>query len=79
MTAAHAPVTKEERDALRANMCQRIKDIGTAREAIIATKQASGVMDCPICKTGKLGFSVARSNGHVHAHCSTRLCMSWME
>lgn len=79
MTTRHAPVTKEERDALRANIGQRVKDIGTAREAIIATKQGSGEIDCPICKTGKLRFSVARSNGHVHAHCSTRLCMSWME
>lgn len=79
MTTAHAPVTKEERDALRANMAQRLEQMGVAREAILATKRGSGEIDCPICKAGKLRFSVARVNGHVHAHCTTRLCMSWME
>ena len=75
----HAHVTKEERDALRANMGERIKQIGVARAALINTKQGSGEIECPICKTGKLHFSVARSNGHVHAQCTTRLCVSWME
>lgn len=75
----HAPVTKEERDALRANMDQRLEKMGIAREAILASKQASGAIDCPACKTGKLHFSVAISNGHVWANCSTRLCLSWME
>lgn len=75
----HAPPTKEERDALRANIGQRIIDIGIARQAIIDTKLGSGSIECPICKTGQLRFSVARSNGHVHAACTTRLCMQWME
>lgn len=72
-------VTKEERAELRRNSAKRFEQIGIARQAIIDTKLSSGVIDCPICKSGKLQFSVARSNGHVHAHCSTRLCMSWME
>lgn len=36
-------------------------------------------IDCPICKTGKLKFTVAAMNGHIHAICSTDGCMSWME
>lgn len=71
-------VTPEERADLRKNMGERMKQIGIARQAILDTKQPGGVMRCPICETGRLTFTVAR-NGHVHAHCSTRLCMSWME
>jgi len=39
----------------------------------------AGVMDCPICKTGKLKYSRSSYNGHVHARCSTEKCVSWME
>jgi hypothetical protein len=74
-----APVTKEERDELRSKFSERLDELGKARARIIATGLAGGEIDCDYCKTGKLRFSVARSNGHVHAHCSTRLCLSWME
>lgn len=75
----HAPPTKEERDALRANFAERLEQIGICRAAIIETGKSSGEIDCPACGKGKLRFSVARSNGHVHACCTTRLCMQWME
>ena len=39
----------------------------------------SGVMECPICKTGNLRYSRSNFNGHVHAACSTEGCVSWME
>jgi hypothetical protein len=39
----------------------------------------AGVMDCPVCKTGKLQYSRATYNGHVHARCSTADCVAWME
>ena len=38
-----------------------------------------GVMDCPVCKTGKLHYSRASCNGHVHARCSTADCVAWMQ
>lgn len=76
---AHAPITKEERDQLRANITERVASMGVARASIIATGKSTGAIDCPVCGEGKLYFSVARSNGHVHAHCTTRLCVSWME
>lgn len=38
-----------------------------------------GVMECPICKTGKLHYSRAAYNGHVHARCTTLDCVAWME
>lgn len=39
----------------------------------------NGVMDCPICVTGKLRYSRAAYNGHVHGRCSTDGCVAWME
>lgn len=36
------------------------------------------VIECPKCK-GKLHLSQASYNGHVHAHCETKGCVSWME
>jgi hypothetical protein len=38
-----------------------------------------GIMDCPVCKTGKLKYSRAGYNGHVHGRCSTNGCVAWME
>lgn len=40
---------------------------------------ASGTLPCPACKTGTLHYSVAGSNGHVHARCTTPGCANWME
>ena len=39
----------------------------------------AGEMACPVCKTGKLRYSRAGYNGHVHAACSTDTCVRWME
>lgn len=39
----------------------------------------SGLIDCPVCKTGKLGYSRAGYNGRIHARCSTDQCVAWME
>jgi hypothetical protein len=72
-------ITPEERAKLRAEWKKRLVQIGVARQAILDTKQGAGEIECPVCKSGRLRFSVARSNGHVHAKCTTRLCMSWME
>ena len=37
-------------------------------------------IDCPACGgKGTLRFSIAASNGHCHAKCSTPECVSWME
>lgn len=39
--------------------------------------RSSGQIECPKCK-GKLGYSIARSNGHVHGRCETSGCLAWM-
>ncbi len=38
-----------------------------------------GSIPCPICKTGRLAYQVASLNGHMHAACTTKGCVSWME
>lgn len=40
----------------------------------------SGVLDtCPACKTGRVQWSRSRSNGHLHAACSTPGCFAVIE
>lgn len=36
------------------------------------------VIECPQCK-GRLHLSQSSYNGHVHGHCETKDCVSWME
>lgn len=36
------------------------------------------VIECPACK-GRLHLSQSGYNGHVHGHCETEGCVSWME
>lgn len=36
------------------------------------------VIECPACN-GRLHLSQAACNGHVHGHCETAGCVSWME
>lgn len=38
----------------------------------------SEVVECPACK-GKLRLSTNAYNSHVHGHCETKGCVSWME
>lgn len=38
-----------------------------------------GIMTCPVCHVGKLRYSRAAYNGHIHAKCSTPDCVDWME
>lgn len=55
-----------------------------ARSAIVdhvkATGIAAGIIDCPVCKVGKLQYSQAVGyNDHVHALCLTLKCVGWAE
>ena len=55
----------------------------TARHAIVQVtdgrRGVHGSIACPACKSGSLTYSVAGSNGHIHARCSTDGCVAWME
>lgn len=39
----------------------------------------SGEFACPACGTGKVRWARARSNGHVHAACTTKDCFGIIE
>lgn len=58
-----------------------IKLVGAAIKAIRADaadkNRSAGQIECPKCK-GKLGYSIARINGHVHGRCETPGCLAWM-
>lgn len=41
-------------------------------------KDRREVIECPKCK-GRLHLSQSSYNGHVHGHCDTPECVSWME
>jgi len=81
--------TAEELEAENIEMAKVLKNMMTARAAIVSscggpwnrgTKSASGVIDCPVCNSEEsLRYSRAGYNGHIHASCSTEGCVSWME
>jgi hypothetical protein len=60
---------------------ETMRFMGPAIQAIRADakekSRSAGHVECPKCK-GKLGYSIARSNGHVWGKCETTGCLSWM-
>lgn len=68
---------------MSADFKQSLERIGVIRKAIIAeherTGANAGTITCPACNAGTVSWSRARSNGHVHARCSTPDCAAWME
>lgn len=76
--------TPEELDAEDARFELVLQNTATARVAIVehtgGKRGVSGAIDCPVCGNSEcLRFSVAGSNGHIHAQCQTDGCVSWME
>ena len=72
--------TEAEVDAEEAEISRRFALLAQARAAIVATKQTTGAVDCPLCKAvGALHFRRSTLNGHIHAACSTPNCLAWME
>jgi hypothetical protein len=41
-------------------------------------ESAQEIVECPVCN-GRLHLSIAACNGHVHGHCETAECVSWVE
>lgn len=58
-------------------------DVTKARAAIMVHAQnkrgVAGKLPCPVCTTGELRYSISGYNGHVHAGCTTKACVGWME
>ena len=65
----------------------RMRKLALGMEAVLPYREQArktkrgvgGEIACPACENGMLRFSIAGSNGHCHAHCSTEGCLSWME
>ena len=79
--------TPEQIEQARAETAKLFERTATARKAIVdhlggpwkkGAPAAKGSIECPHCK-GRLNFSRAGYNGHIHAACSTADCVSWME
>jgi hypothetical protein len=74
--------TAEQVAAEEAESERMLTDMLTARSGIVeqtkGKRGVSGSIICPRC-LGPLHYSVAASNGHVHARCSTADCLAWME
>lgn len=78
---------EEEALAIATERCDKAyrnaEAVGKAKEDALAKgfKKGSagrGEVPCIICN-GKIRYTVAGLNGHMHAHCTTKGCVSWME
>lgn len=74
--------TPEEVEAEVAKSNREVERVVNSRQAIVdaieATGQEHGAIDCPSCAGGSLTYRRA-SNGHIWARCSTEDCVAWME
>ena len=75
--------TQEEAEERERKVQKSMENYTTARNAIVAHTEGkrgvAGSIECPVCKTGVLRFSIAGCNGHIHAKCNSEGCVSWME
>ena len=39
----------------------------------------AATVDCPVCMTGTIHYTVASCNGHMWGKCTTKGCVAWME
>ena len=65
------------RDQATANMRLAVPIIRSIKQKHMG-QDARGFVVCPVCE-GKLHYTHAGWNGHVHGGCETNGCLSWME
>lgn len=74
--------TAEEAEQIQRDQDASLQRVLKARAAIVEAtggkRGLRGAIACPNCG-GTLSYSVAGSNGHIWAACSTKECASWME
>lgn len=63
---------------------KRIVGIKAAHEHAKASglrkgRGGTGTLPCPVCGTGTIGYAVSSYNGHMHAGCTTKDCVAWVE
>lgn len=69
--------TDEERAAWKAWGAHHIERMFVVFAAI--PDDFGGEVPCPACGAGRVSYSRARSNGHLHAACSTPNCFAVMQ
>lgn len=69
--------TEEERAASAAWSRHHMERLLVVMAAL--PDDASGEIACPACGTGRVRYARARSNGHLHAACSTPNCFAVMQ
>jgi hypothetical protein len=73
--------TAEELAERERRIQERFDNICKARNAIVKNISETGRradhIECPVCG-GVIGYRQA-SNGHIHAGCSNKECVRWME
>ena len=83
-----SPRTEEEIDAMIAEFDRSFAGMAKARKAVVeaigspwkkGSPHVHGNVLCPVCGAGRLVYSRAGYNGHIHAQCSTKDCVAWME
>ncbi|MCP5057057.1 MAG: hypothetical protein GY937_10080 [bacterium] len=78
------PFTRDEAEArlkqIRADGDKFLAQIRVVRPLIVDHFEpgSEGLIDCPYY-SGRIHFTVAASNGHVHARCNSTDCVNWME
>lgn len=76
---------KAKTDAFITQFLERLAIVRPAIEKDIASKNMQkktcrGIINCLICDSGKIHYGYAGSvNGHIHAQCTTKNCIQWIE
>jgi len=75
--AAHKTYVSDRLEKLTLGMCLVRDD--AAKNGLRKGRGGRGSVTCPVCRSGTLSYTVASYNGHIHGHCSTDGCLSWMQ
>lgn len=74
----HAEKRADEIEAAMERMSVVMPVVSAWRTKPKPSRDRREVIECPKCN-GKLHLSQSSYNGHVHGHCETKGCVSWME
>lgn len=69
----------EPNDWLKAAASRIVTAAAAISIEVDGKRGVAGTMACPNCENGRLRYSVASNNGHIHAVCSTEGCTRFMQ
>lgn len=81
--------TPEQIKAFEFDLEKAIEGVAISRNAIIEhthydfkarpRRGGHGTIDCPVCGTGQMSYTISGYNGHMSARCTTKDCVNWIE